>query len=133
MKDNYDKILELLGYAGVDEDFLIDYDKEIQEILNKMVLDQQNIDVYKKLYEKYKDKQFVVAIEEMSELQKELCKLLRHEDYSTRNIAEEIADVSIMLEQMMVALNILPSTIANIREVKLFKVRERLLCERHKF
>lgn len=36
MKDNYDKILELLGYAGVDEDFLIDFDTEIQKIVDKL-------------------------------------------------------------------------------------------------
>ena len=101
-------------------------------ILDKMVLDQENIDLYKKLYEKYKDKQIVVAIEEMSELQKELCKVLRHEDYNMRNIAEEIADVSIMLEQIMVALDIKPSTIADIREMKLHRTGERLLCEKKK-
>lgn len=132
MTSNYDLIVELLGYAKVDEDFLIDYDKEIQNIVDKMVLDQENIVLYKKLYEKYKDKQIVVAIEEMSELQKELCKLLRHEDYNTRNIAEEIADVSIMLEQIMITLNIKPSTIADIREMKLHRTRARLLCEKEK-
>ena len=129
MKSNYDLIVELLGYAKCNEDFLIDYDKEIQNILDKMVLDQENIELYKKLYEKYKLKQIVVAIEEMSELQKELCKVLRHEDYNMRNIEEEIADVSIMLEQLMVAMNIWSSTIADIREMKLHRTRARLLCE----
>jgi hypothetical protein len=43
--------------------------------------------------------QIIVAIEELSELQKELCKFLR--DNKTDNIAEEIADVEIMLEQMV--------------------------------
>lgn len=44
--------------------------------------------------------QIVMIFEEMSELQKELCKYLRGK-YSPENIAEEIADVEIMLEQMM--------------------------------
>ena len=132
MKSNYDLIVELLGYANVNEDFLIDYDEDIQKIVDKMVLDQENIVLYKKLYEKYKDKQIVVAIEEMSELQKELCKVLRHEDYNMRNIEEEIADVSIMLEQLMVAMNIWQSTIADIREMKLYRTRARLLCENEK-
>ena len=44
--------------------------------------------------------QIVMIFEEMSELQKELCKYL-HGKYSPENIAEEIADVEIMLEQMM--------------------------------
>lgn len=35
-KSNYDKVLELLSYAGVDEDFLIDFDTEIQEIVDKL-------------------------------------------------------------------------------------------------
>lgn len=43
--------------------------------------------------------QVIVAIEELSELQKELCKFLR--DNKTDNIAEEIADVEIILEQMI--------------------------------
>lgn len=43
--------------------------------------------------------QIVMVFEEMSELQKELCKYLRGK-YSPANIAEEIADVEIMLEQL---------------------------------
>ena len=43
--------------------------------------------------------QIVVAIEELSELQKELCKFLRNN--TMENISEEIADVEIMLEQMI--------------------------------
>lgn len=45
--------------------------------------------------------QRVVAIEELSELQKELCKSLRGKT-DRQHIAEEIADVQIMLEQMMI-------------------------------
>ena len=45
--------------------------------------------------------QRVVAIEELSELQKELCKSLRCQT-DRQHIAEEIADVQIMLEQMMI-------------------------------
>ena len=41
--------------------------------------------------------QRVVAIEELSELQKELCKSLRGQT-DRQHIAEEIADVQIMLE-----------------------------------
>ena len=43
--------------------------------------------------------QSVVAAEELSELQKELCKSVRGEDNADA-IAEEIADVQIMLEQL---------------------------------
>lgn len=47
--------------------------------------------------------QTVVAIEELSELQKELCKAIRtgiSDPENRDHIAEEIADVYIMLEQM---------------------------------
>ena len=43
--------------------------------------------------------QLIVAIEEMSELTKELCKVSRGEE-NIAHIAEEIADVRIMLDQM---------------------------------
>lgn len=43
--------------------------------------------------------QMIVAIEELSELQKAICKLLRGgEDYAS--LAEEVADVVIMAEQL---------------------------------
>lgn len=45
--------------------------------------------------------QHIVAIEELSELQKELCKSLRGQT-DKQHIAEEIADVQIMMEQMMI-------------------------------
>lgn len=48
-----------------------------------------------------KEMQMVVACEEMSELQKELCKSLRGRD-NLPAIAEEIADVEIMLEQLKI-------------------------------
>lgn len=43
--------------------------------------------------------QMVVAIEECSELQKEIAKIIRKKGNLT-NLAEEIADVEIMLEQL---------------------------------
>lgn len=62
-------------------------------------------EIYKRMIEKFgKEAQTIVAIEELSELQKELCKHLRYlkngllRDISP--IVEEIADVKIMLEQL---------------------------------
>lgn len=46
------------------------------------------------------EKQTMMAFEEMAELQKELCKNLRGRD-NRANIAEELADVKIMLAQMI--------------------------------
>ena len=43
--------------------------------------------------------QMVVALEEMSEVQKEICKILRGNG-SVLHLAEEIADATIMLEQI---------------------------------
>ena len=48
--------------------------------------------------------QKTVAIEEMSELQKEICKDLRG-NMSALHMAEEIADVEIMLEQLKIMYN----------------------------
>lgn len=45
--------------------------------------------------------QMIVAIEEMSELIKELCKVFRGSENSA-HIAEEIADVRIMLDQLQI-------------------------------
>lgn len=43
--------------------------------------------------------QMIVALEELSELQKEICKILRGGE-NFPHLAEEIADVTIMLEQL---------------------------------
>ena len=49
--------------------------------------------------------QAIVAIEELSEAQKEICKLLREEG-NLEHLAEEVADATIMLEQLRVMFNI---------------------------
>lgn len=49
--------------------------------------------------------QLIVAIEELSELQKEICKYLRGKG-DMQHIAEEVADVEIMIEQLTMAFNI---------------------------
>lgn len=49
--------------------------------------------------------QTIVAIEEMSEVQKEICKALRG-DLNREHLAEEIADATIMLEQLRQMFNI---------------------------
>ena len=68
--------------------------------------------------------QIVVMMEEMSELQKELCKYLRGK-YSPANIAEEIADVEIMLEQMKM-LFCLADDVRDVRRRKVERLKERL-------
>ena len=57
--------------------------------------------VLKEVINKYGTNQIVVCIEELSELQKELCKHLRNKG-DIDHIAEEIADCEIMLKQMKI-------------------------------
>lgn len=62
--------------------------------------------VYRKAIAKYgADKQMTVAIEEMSEVIKELCKLKRGIG-NRDHLAEEIADATIVLEQMRMLFNL---------------------------
>lgn len=68
--------------------------------------------------------QIVVMMEEMSELQKELCKYLRGK-YSPSSIAEEIADVEIMLEQMEM-LFCCADDVSAVRRRKVERLKERL-------
>ena len=68
--------------------------------------------------------QRVVAIEELSELQKELCKSLRGQT-DRQHIAEEIADVQVMLEQMMILYE-LHYDVAAWRWKKVDRLRDRL-------
>lgn len=70
------------------------------------------------------DMQQAVAIEEMAELTKELCKNKRGQ-YNFNQIAEEIADVEIMLNQLILIHNIGPLVDAHKRN-KLKRLQERL-------
>ena len=67
--------------------------------------------------------QITVAFEEMSELQKELCKYLRGSG-SQENIAEEIADVEI-IEQMKMLFNC-EAAVLQVREKKVKRLKERM-------
>lgn len=68
--------------------------------------------------------QEMVLLEEMSELQKEICKYWRGRD-NTRAIAEEIADVEIMLEQMKMIFQC-ADTVSLYRIQKLKRLERRL-------
>lgn len=68
--------------------------------------------------------QIVMVFEEMSELQKELCKYLRGRG-SFEHIAEEIADVEIMLEQMKM-LFCCTDDVRNERRRKVERLKDRL-------
>ena len=68
--------------------------------------------------------QQIVAIEEMSELTKELCKVSRGEE-NAAHIAEEIADVRIMLDQMEILFDC-RKQVEMIESGKLERLRKRL-------
>ena len=64
--------------------------------------------------------QTLMVFEEMSELQKELCKHARGRDNR-----EEIADVLIMLDQMMI-LHDCESLVTRFRELKIERLEQRI-------
>ena len=68
--------------------------------------------------------QTLMVFEEMAELQKELCKHARGKD-NREEIAEEIADVLIMLDQMMI-LHDCESLAARFRELKIERLEQRI-------
>lgn len=73
------------------------------------------------------EKQVLKCIEEMSELTKELCKNCFGKT-NTTEIAEEIADVEIMLEQMKMIYNLYAS-VSIMRTIKIANL-ERKINER---
>lgn len=81
--------------------------------------------IYKEALNKYgAQMQETICIEELSELQKTLCKNIRGKG-SMEDISEEIADVQIMLAQMILLFN-LESEVEKWRNTKLERLRDRL-------
>lgn len=78
------------------------------------------------LLEKYGDKQMIIAIEELAELQKEISKKLRGNG-DNNHLCEEIADVMFCLEQIIAYYDLSVETINAFREFKKERTRERYL------
>lgn len=74
--------------------------------------------------------QTIVAIEELSELQKELCKVLRSirtgEGYGKSRMVEEVADVTIMLWQVEEMYKLDREEINGVINYKLERLKKRL-------
>lgn len=68
--------------------------------------------------------QLKMAIEEMSELTKEICKHFGGRD-NKKELAEEIADVEIMMEQLKIAFNCY-YTVEDIKGAKIIRLKDRL-------
>jgi hypothetical protein len=71
--------------------------------------------------------QLVVALEEMSELQKEICKAFRGE-INRAHLAEEIADATIMLEQVRQIFNC-NEQVCSMMDRKILRLRQRIEAE----
>ena len=91
-----------------------------------------NNETYKKAIDTYgKDKQLDVAIEEMSELTKEICKFKRGQD-NHQQIVEEIADVEIMLQQLKMICDVKCSELEGVKYQKAERLAERLNSDESK-
>lgn len=104
--ENLDRLNELLAQKKLKS---LDEDKEL----------------YDKLIQQYGTTQMIVAIEELSELQKEVCKAFRNK-YKKDDMLGEIADVYIMLEQLKLYFSISDEEVINTIEQKNKRTRERL-------
>ena len=83
--------------------------------------------IYQEAWTKYGPRmQLTVAIEEMSELQKEICKMLRDNAMEVDcYLIEEIADVYIMLEQLIFFFN-LSKPVAAYVNAKVNRLKRRM-------
>lgn len=68
--------------------------------------------------------QLIVALEEMSEVQKEICKALRGKLHP-EHLAEEIADATIMLEQVRQIFNV-NEQVCEMMDSKVVRLRQRI-------
>jgi NTP pyrophosphatase (non-canonical NTP hydrolase) len=68
--------------------------------------------------------QLVVAIEEMSEVQKEICKAIRGK-VDMMHLAEEVADATIMLEQIRLMFGI-NGEVCAVMDAKVERLRQKI-------
>ena len=87
---------------------------------------QEVIDTYKQAISAYGEKaQKLMAIEEMSELTKEICKDFRGK-LNREHLIEEMEDVTIMLDQMLLIYKISGEEVGLMRIKKVERLKERL-------
>lgn len=98
-------------------------------VMNKYPYDRR-VAIYKEAIDLYgTDMQKTVAIEEMSELTKEICKNWRGND-NRAAIADEIADVTIMLEQLRIIYD-LNEAVNDYMDAKIERLKGRILQDLH--
>ena len=119
----YPSLVRLVGSDGALHDIAYDGNNGVRPALylksdisvsldgnDESTIEVSEEELYKAAVQKFGERaQILVAIEEMSELTKALLKYIRHEDFNqgdyddiVESIAEERADVSIMLNQLAV-------------------------------
>ena len=87
---------------------------------------QKITEIYKQAIETYGVRaQKLMAIEEMSELTKEICKDFRGK-LNREHLIEEMADVTIMLDQMLLLYKISGEEVGLMRIKKVERLKERL-------
>lgn len=91
-----------------------------------MMTYREVFNTYNKAIELYGEKaQKLMAIEEMSELTKEICKDFRGK-LNREHLIEEIVDVIITIDQLMMMYEISGDEIEQMRERKFERLKERL-------
>lgn len=91
-----------------------------------MMTYREVFNTYNKAIELYGEKaQKLMAIEEMSELTKEICKDFRGK-LDREHLIEEIIDVIITIDQLMMMYGIRGDEIEQMRERKIERLKERL-------
>ena len=129
-------VIKTEGIRKLKREFKIDQDKlgvmwlEEKENVRNKYSKRSNRQIYKLYKEDVIEKvikkngldmQLTVAIEELSELQKAICKYKRGEEH---NIEEEIADVKIMIEQLETVFD--KNKIREWRDKKIERLEKRL-------
>ena len=93
---------------------------------NRMIETVNMTEVLKQAIETYgKENQSMMVLEEMAELQKEVCKSLRGNN-NHDEIVEEIADVLIMLEQLKIMHDVQYKELSDMFNFKINRLKERL-------
>ena len=89
--------------------------------------------VFREAIETYGEaQQLIVLFEEMSELQKEICKCIRYSvTHRRRHVEEEMADVLIMLDQARMILELDDDNIEMWRLDKVARLQQRLEDEKN--
>lgn len=89
------------------------------------VLESRYDELLKIYYHYGVENQLIKTVEELSELQKEICKLITDDYLDKGHFIEELADVIIMLAQIMPA-NVLLSDVAEVISRKIDRTLKRI-------